>query len=220
MSQLHKVYQAAKSASNPLEKIAQAATQNAQKPKGPRKLTPQERQKIYARMLRVDHAGEFGANEIYRGQLAHTKNEKDRQLIQHMWDQEKVHLAKFEELLPKHKVRGTVLLPLWRVGAYALGASTAYMSTNAAMACTAAVEESIVAHYNAQLRELIDDLEKMDEKCPDHIELLETIKKFRDEEQEHHDTGIEHGAEKTMNYKLLKGAIQGICTTAIAVSER
>ena len=206
----HKAYQALKG----VKPVAETAVKSRPK------LTPAERQKIYHKFLRVDHAGEFGANEIYRGQLAFIKDENDRKLIQHMWDQEKVHLAKFEELLPKHQARGTALLPLWRLAGYTLGASTAFMSKNAAMACTSAVEESIVNHYNDQLRILCEDLEKMEDKCPEHLELLETIKKFRDEEQEHHDTGIEHGAEQTMNYQLLKGAIQAGCKVAIAVSEK
>jgi demethoxyubiquinone hydroxylase (CLK1/Coq7/Cat5 family) len=42
------------------------------------------------------------------------------------------------------------------------------------------------------LREL---LEKNPEK---HTELLEIFKKFRDEEQEHHDTGLANDAEKVI----------------------
>ena len=186
-----------------------------------KRLTPAERKALYEKIIRVDHAGEFGANEIYRGQLRFMKDEKDKELIQHMWDQEKAHLAKFrDEFIPKHNARPTALLPVWRIAGYTLGASTAFMSKNAAMACTAAVEDSIVKHYNDQLRLLLEDLEKIEEKCPEHLELMESIKKFRDEEQEHHDIGIEHGAEKTMNYKLVYGIIQAGCSAAIAVTEK
>lgn len=43
-------------------------------------------------------------------------------VIQHMWDQEKEHKAKFEELVPKYRVRPTALLPIWNVAGYVLGA--------------------------------------------------------------------------------------------------
>lgn len=43
-------------------------------------------------------------------------------VIQHMWDQEKEHKAKFEELIPKHRVRPTVLIPVWNVAGFLLGA--------------------------------------------------------------------------------------------------
>ena len=38
-----------------------------------------------------------------------------------MWEQEKEHVQKFEELLPKYRVRPTALLPFWNVAGYALG---------------------------------------------------------------------------------------------------
>ncbi|KAJ8317930.1 hypothetical protein KUTeg_003021 [Tegillarca granosa] len=70
------------------------------------------------------------------------------------------------------------------------GAGTALLGKEGAMACTVAVEEVIGDHYNSQIRELMeDDPEK-------HKELLKIIKKFRDDELHHHDTGLEHDAEK------------------------
>lgn len=42
-------------------------------------------------------------------------------LIQHMWDQEKLHKKTFDELLPKYRTRPTAMLPIWNVAGYALG---------------------------------------------------------------------------------------------------
>ena len=131
-----------------------------------------------------------------------------------MWDQEKKHRAKFEELIQKHRVRPTAMLPMWNAAGFILGASTALMGEKAAMACTVAVETVIVEHYNDQLRTLMDIGENETNK-----ELLETIKKFRDEEQEHHDTGIDHGAEQAPFYKALTNVIKIGCKTAIAISK-
>ncbi|XP_076547449.1 ubiquinone biosynthesis protein COQ7, mitochondrial isoform X2 [Osmia lignaria lignaria] len=138
--------------------------------------------KLLDTIIRVDHAGELGADRIYAGQMAVLGRTAVGPTIQHMWDQEKKHRAKFEELIRKYRVRPTVLTPLWNVAGFVLGAGTALMGEKAAMACTVAVETVITEHYNDQLRALMESNEKIDE------EILETIKKFRDEEQEHHDT--------------------------------
>ena len=107
-----------------------------------------------------------------------------------MWEQEKIHLATFERLLSIYRVRPTVMLPLWDILGYGLGYATASVSKETAMACTVAVEESITEHYNNQIRELL----KRDPEL--HGEMIQLLKQFRDEEQEHHDIGLEHGAEQ------------------------
>ncbi|XP_026463239.1 5-demethoxyubiquinone hydroxylase, mitochondrial [Ctenocephalides felis] len=171
--------------------------------------TPKE---ILDKIIRVDHAGELGADRIYAGQMAILGKTPVGPLIQHMWDQEKGHRAEFEDLIRKHRVRPTVMTPLWNVAGFMLGAGTALLGEKAAMACTVAVETVIVDHYNDQLRTLMEDPETNEE-------LLKTIKKFRDEEQEHHDTGIDHGAEQAIFYKGLTEVIKVGCKTAIAISK-
>ena len=171
--------------------------------------------KLYDRIIRVDHAGELGADRIYAGQMAVLGNSDVGPLIQHMWDQEKHHFKTFSELIPKHRTRPTVLTPIWNVAGFALGAGCALLGKEAAMACTVAVEETITEHYNNQIRELLEL-----EESKDRNELLATIKQFRDEEMEHHDTGIEHDAEQAPAYKALKSVIQTGCHAAIWLSER
>ena len=105
--------------------------------------------------------------------------------IQHMWDQEKEHLDTFSKLMPQNRARPTALLPLWDVAGFALGAGTALIGAEAAMACTVAVEATITEHYNDQIRTLTTAGQE------EHGELIATISRIRDEEQEHHDTGLE-----------------------------
>lgn len=38
-----------------------------------------------------------------------------------MWDQEKKHLEKFNEILAESRVRPTALLPLWNIAGFVLG---------------------------------------------------------------------------------------------------
>ena len=55
---------------------------------------------ILDEIIRVDHAGEYGATRIYDGQIAiFGKNSKIGKTIQHMADQEQEHIDKFNELL-------------------------------------------------------------------------------------------------------------------------
>lgn len=169
---------------------------------------------ILDRIIRVDHAGELGADRIYAGQLFVLGKTDVGPVIKEMWEQEKEHLQKFEELIPEQRVRPTVMIPLWNVAGFALGAGTALLGKEAAMACTVAVEEVIGEHYDNQIRTLLkDDPEK-------HAELLKTLKKFRDDELHHHDTGLEHDAEKAPMYKAMTEVIKVGCKAAVWISER
>lgn len=93
---------------------------------------------------------------------------------------------------------------------------TALLGEKAAMACTVAVETSIVEHYNNQIREIMSSATDKETAK----ELLESIQKCRDDEQDHHDTGIAHGAENTPGYQFLTNVIKTGCKTAIWLSER
>jgi len=166
---------------------------------------------ILEEIIRVDHAGEYGATRIYDGQIfIFGKNSKIGKTIQHMADQEQEHIETFEKLIIKHRVRPTALLPIWNVAGFILGVSTAIMGEKAAMACTVAVEKVIGEHYQKQAEMLEED----------HKKLKSTIKKFEKDELEHHDIGIAHNAEKTIGYSILSKAISLGCKTAIAVSKK
>jgi 3-demethoxyubiquinol 3-hydroxylase len=165
------------------------------------------------RMIRVDHAGEYGAVQIYRGQMAVLGHTATGAMIKHMYDQEQEHLQRFDQLIAEHGVRPTALAPVWNVAGYALGAVTALMGEKAAMACTAAVEEVIDEHYARQAASLEKDGEA-------NAALKETIEKFRADEIAHRETAIAHGAEQTPGYGFLSEAIKAGCRLAIKLSER
>ena len=174
-----------------------------------------KRQQIYERIIRVDHAGELGADRIYMGQMAVLgRNPEVGQVIQRMWDQEKDHLKQFELLAIKYRAPRSLLSPLWSIGGFALGAGSALLGPKSAMACTVAVEKVITEHYNDQIRRLIADDPKL------HSDMIAKLSKFRDDEQHHHDTGIKHEAEQAVGYKLLTKGIERLCRVAIKVAER
>jgi ubiquinone biosynthesis monooxygenase Coq7 len=105
-------------------------------------------------MIRVDHAGEYGAVRIYEGQLAVLGNTPTGDSIRRMAAEEQRHLQTFDRLVNERRVRPTALEPVWRIAGFALGAATALMGEKAAMACTAAVEEVIDEHYAGQISRL------------------------------------------------------------------
>jgi len=166
------------------------------------------------RIIRVDHAGELGADRIYAGQHAVLGKTPVGPLIKEMWEEEKHHRETFERLMAERRVRPTVLLPLWNIAGFALGAGTALLGKEGAMACTVAVEDVIGGHYNSQIRQLMED------DPVKHKELLEIVTKFRDDELHHHDTGLEHDAEKAPFYKALTQVIKVGCKGAIWISEK
>ena len=162
-------------------------------------------------MLRVDQAGEFGATRIYAGQLAVMGDRAPHAAeVAAMAAQEAGHRAKFDALMAKRGVRPTALQPLWSAAGFALGAGCALIGPEAAMACTAAIEEEIDRHYSEQL----DELDGSDP------ELAELITEFRADEREHRATALAAGAERAPGYVLLSGAIRLGCRAAIALSKR
>lgn len=165
---------------------------------------------LVERILRVDQAGEYGAVRIYEGQLAVLGRSAAGPVIRRMAAAEREHLATFNKLLPGRRVRPTALQPLWHVAGFALGAGTALLGPKAAMACTAAVEEVIDAHYARQVAALGDD----------EAELRDTCERYRQEEVEHRQTSLEHGAESAPAYRALSGAIKAGSRAAIWLSER
>ena len=168
------------------------------------------REEIIERIIRVDHAGEYGAARIYDGQLAVLGRDKVAPIIREMADAERKHLQEFDRLLTERHVRPTMLAPFWHAAGFALGAGSALLGPRAAMACTAAVEEVIEQHYKSQVEKLGED-EK---------ELRDTLSEFCAEETRHKEIGLAHEAEKALGYEPLSAAVKRGTRLAIWLSER
>lgn len=162
------------------------------------------------RMIRVNHAGEYGAKRIYAGQLAVLGKSPVAPLLREMAAQEQKHLDTFSAMMAKRQVRPTALMPLWHVAGFAMGAATALLGEKAAMACTVAVESVIDEHYAAQEAALGDA----------EADLKSTIGVFRKEEMEHHDMALENGAKSSPFYGILTHVIVYQTKLAIWLSTR
>lgn len=170
-----------------------------------------EKQQRIESMIRVDQAGEYGATRIYAGQLAVMGDRAPGAAeISAMAQQEADHRARFDALMAERGVRPTLLQPIWDKAGFALGAVTALIGPEAAMACTAAIETEIERHYTQQLDELGEE----------DPELSAMVTEFRDDEREHHHAAIEAGAERAPVYGLMSGAIRLGCRVAIGLSKR
>jgi ubiquinone biosynthesis monooxygenase Coq7 len=165
---------------------------------------------LIAQIIRVNQAGEYGAKRIYQGQLAVLGGSDAVPVLEDMLAQEEKHLAKFNALVAARNVRPTVLEPVWHVAGYALGAATALLGKEAAMACTAAVEDVIGEHYAEQIAQLGDD----------ESELRDTITAFRGDELHHRDVSLQHSAEAAPAYLPLTTAIKAGTRIAIWLSKR
>jgi len=163
-----------------------------------------------ARMIRVDHAGEYGAVRIYEGQLAVLGKSQAGGVIREMAEQERRHLERFEKLVHERRVRPTALSPLWHVAGYALGAASALLGERAAMACTVAVEEVIDDHYRRQAESLGED----------QAQLRRTIEDFRADELAHRDLALAHGAGSAPAHDLLTATVKIGSRIAIWLSTR
>jgi ubiquinone biosynthesis monooxygenase Coq7 len=169
---------------------------------------------------------------------------------------EEVHLDTIHRLMRERRVRPSALVPVWQAAGFALGAATALLGKEAAMACTVAVETAISAHYNDQIRQLLDNNAHGQQAAAaggaadgasvaagagaagarvgagaggaaahhapsdDARELAEVFRRHRDEELEHHDTAIAHGAKSAPLYGALSAIIQAGCAAAIAVAKK
>ncbi len=166
-------------------------------------------------MLRVDHAGEFGAVNIYRGQLAVFERQHGKERIvgqlKEMAGQEQDHLDAFDRMLIAGSVRPTALSPVWNAAGFALGVGTALLGEKAAHACTEAVETVIEEHYGDQVVELREAGED---------ELAAKMAKFQEEEIAHKDLAASEGAAQAPAYPLLSAAIRAGCRLAIRISEK
>ena len=175
-------------------------------------MAPDRKQRLIEEIIRVNQAGEYGAKRIYEGQLSSTQEPIARKAIEHMAEQELEHLEAFNKLATDRHVKPTVFSPLWHLGAFAMGKATALLGEKAAMACTVAVENVIEEHYREQLNTL--------KSLEGEEELKEVIQKCYEDEIEHRDTALDHGAEQAPGYKTLSLAVSSASKLAIWISKK
>ncbi|MDZ5761156.1 demethoxyubiquinone hydroxylase family protein [Lyticum sinuosum] len=183
-------------------------------------------------IIRVNHAGEMGACQIYRGQIfaAKLKNFSEETIDQlyEMLEQEIEHFLYFSEKIINYKVRPTLMSCFWKIGGFFIGFITAMINEYYAMACTEAVEEVIDIHYQKQIIQIqeciknISDLDSISTINSFLKNFLKKIEQFRLNEIEHKKIAENHNKYVNTNklLKLIKRTIKLISLVAIFVAKK
>jgi ubiquinone biosynthesis monooxygenase Coq7 len=106
-----------------------------------------------ARILRVNHAGEYGAIRIYGAQIAVAKRWFPDVVpaLADMLGHERQHCAAFFAAMPARSSRPCRIMSLWSIGGWLLGFLTALAGRQTIWVCTAAVEAAVHRHLDDQL---------------------------------------------------------------------
>ena len=143
------------------------------------------------KILKVDHAGEFGAINIYKSQLFISRlltRDYVLTLEKFLKDEER-HMAIFwQEILHR---KGIKCKSFWLCGAggYFMGFISALLGKRGIMACTWAVESVVTEHLKQQLIYL--------EKIGD-IKAYEVVHSILTDEEHHRDIGEQEGGKNPL----------------------
>nr|WP_315838848.1 demethoxyubiquinone hydroxylase family protein [Bradyrhizobium prioritasuperba] len=111
-----------------------------------------------ARIVKVNHAGEFGAIRIYSAQIVVSGWlwPDCRPALSEMLRHERNHCAIFGAAMPSRQSRPCRVMHFWSYGGWLLGFLTACLGRQGIWACTAAVEAAVHRHLDDQLHFLKD----------------------------------------------------------------
>lgn len=137
------------------------------------------------RILRVDHAGEYGAIHIYRAQrfIARRFYPDIVSEFDEMLAHEREHFRRFDEILSRRSIRHCYVLKLWALGGLLLGSFTALLGRNAIWVCTYSIESTVLHHLEWQL-EFLDRHDR---------EVFDAVQSIQADEEEHRDKGLKYG---------------------------
>lgn len=110
-------------------------------------------QKTTRKILKVNHAGEYGAIRIYRAQLwvARRWYPSLVEFLEETLSHEVRHCDLFLAAMPVRNTRPCRVMSLWGNGGYVLGFTTALLGSQSIWICTSAVEETVHRHLQEQL---------------------------------------------------------------------
>lgn len=163
-----------------------------------------------ARIVKVNHAGEYGAIRIYRAQIWVARRlypdllDFLRETLRH----EEAHCAIFQDAMPSRHARSCRIMSLWGTGGYLLGFLTALTGRRGIWICTAAVESTVHRHLDDQLHFLSD-------KDP---QLHDAIEEIQREELQHLSHAVERLGRKTPVSNIMSRVISSLTDAVIWLS--
>jgi 3-demethoxyubiquinol 3-hydroxylase len=152
-----------------------------------------------ARILKVNHAGEYGAIRIYQAQIFVARRFYPDLLpfLQRTLAHEINHCASFRGAMPTRGARPCRVMSLWGNGGLLLGLFTALLGRQGIWICTAAVESAVHRHMDDQLHFLSN--------CDP--ELFSLIAGIQNEELEHLDHAERNIVGRTWWSRSLHGLV-------------
>ncbi len=162
-------------------------------------------------IIRVNHAGEYGAQVIYKSQIRFSKSNLLKKELKRISSEEKVHLEYFEQQILSNRTRPTIMQPLWKLGGTALGIVSSLLGEKYVHACTEAIESTIVEHYQQQIKYLKKNKIKND--------LRKNIMKFCEEENQHKLNSQKKNNNQQGTF-LFKMVTKNITKLAIKISKK
>jgi len=152
------------------------------------------------KILKVNHAGEFGAINIYKSQILIAKIfMKDLvPLLEDFLADEQRHLSIFWEEIQNRN--GVKCKSYWLcgLGGYVMGFISALLGRKGIMACTWAVESIVIKHLESQLIYLSG--------CKD-LDAYDAVEAILKDEKNHRDTGYSNGGTTNFWYQPLRSII-------------
>lgn len=108
------------------------------------------------RILKVNHAGEFGAIRIYGAQIAVARRLYPEivDVLADIRAHEIEHCRLFRNAMPARGARPCRVMAFWSLGGFVLGFVTALLGQRMIWICTEAVESAVHRHLEDQLRYL------------------------------------------------------------------
>jgi len=162
------------------------------------------------RILKVNHAGEFGAIRIYGAQIwmARRLFSDIVPALSHMREDEIEHCRLFREAMPVRQAKPCRVMAFWSLGGFVLGFLTALGGRNMVWICTEAVESTVHRH-------LEDQLAFLEARDP---ELHSLIASIQDEELAHLREAEQNQTKRGLGYKLLLPVIASLTDLMIWLS--
>ncbi len=143
------------------------------------------------KILKVDHAGEFGAINIYRSQLLVSRllNRDYVPMLERFLEDEKRHMEIFWREIQRRNGIKCKSFWLCGTGGFFMGFVSALLGKNGVMACTWAVESVVTEHLKQQLIYL--------EKAGDR-EAYVAVHSILADEEHHRDIGDQEGGKNPL----------------------
>lgn len=167
---------------------------------------------VAEKMIKVDHAGENGAVNIYRAQkfVARIRAPTLVDQLTEFQRHEEEHRAIFREYLASIGVRRCMSYHFSGLGGFSLGFVTALIGPSAIAATTFAVEHVVLRHLEEQL-EYLQDASPEAHKC---------VREIYDDERAHHDTAEGQMSPDGWLTRILIAVVQLCTETVISIGMR